>query len=210
MAVQIPKSGGVLEQDMHGNDLNEAKSDIRTITGLLRDVQDEIASLNDKIATQKREIDRLTDIVVGVSSGDVTIRSARSVTIAGGGSTLAVAERITAKTGTFEIYANVLDSWPQAGKANQTVNFMGAQTTLKFNQCFMRADATMEINAVGSFKLRTTGKATFATGDIRVDATKITVNCPVTEFVRGLVRGDTFVANTMIAASYTPGAGNIW
>ena len=42
-----------------------------------------------------------------------------------------------------------------------------------------------------------------------IDATRISVLCPRTRFGQGIVTAETFAANTMIAASYTPGSGNI-
>lgn len=176
----------------------------------LDDCARRIVSMSNTIQAQQAEIDRLSRIVRGSADGEVTIRAASMASLDAGGSTLAVGERIKSRTGNYEVDANVLDFRPQAGKATQTLNFLGSDTTLKFNRCFTRADASMEIYAVSSFRLRTIGKASFTTGDFALDATKITVNSARTDFVRGRVAADTFVSNTMISAAYTPGAGNIW
>lgn len=44
---------------------------------------------------------------------------------------------------------------------------------------------------------------------VDVSATTVMVNAGVTKF-SGVVHADTFIANSVISASYTPGAGNIW
>lgn len=44
---------------------------------------------------------------------------------------------------------------------------------------------------------------------VTVSASAITVDCPFSTF-SGVVKADTFLTNSVISASYTPGAGNIW
>ncbi len=55
-----------------------------------------------------------------------------------------------------------------------------------------------------------------ANGRITVDATTVTVNAAMVEVnsgmsrFSGVVQCDTLIANSVVSASYTPGAGNIW
>lgn len=44
---------------------------------------------------------------------------------------------------------------------------------------------------------------------VEVKAAAITVDCPFTSF-SGVVKADTVITNSVVSASYTPGAGNIW
>ena len=48
-----------------------------------------------------------------------------------------------------------------------------------------------------------------ATAGITVTASMVTVNAGMSAF-SGAVKADTVIANSVISASYTPGAGNIW
>jgi uncharacterized protein involved in type VI secretion and phage assembly len=67
-----------------------------------------------------------------------------------------------------------------------------------------------------SVKLETTGitvnasaKVTINASVIEISAGTITVNAGMTRF-SGVVQADTVISNSVISASYTPGAGNIW
>ncbi len=44
---------------------------------------------------------------------------------------------------------------------------------------------------------------------VEINASMLTVNAGMTNF-SGVVRCDTLISNSVISASYTPGAGNIW
>lgn len=44
---------------------------------------------------------------------------------------------------------------------------------------------------------------------IQVNCGKISINCPLSTF-SGVVKADTLITNSVVSASYTPGAGNIW
>lgn len=48
-----------------------------------------------------------------------------------------------------------------------------------------------------------------ANADVRVAATQVTIDAPMATF-SGVVRCDTLIAQSVVSASYTPGAGNIW
>ncbi|MDQ5835935.1 MAG: type IV secretion protein Rhs, partial [Acidobacteriota bacterium] len=44
---------------------------------------------------------------------------------------------------------------------------------------------------------------------MQVDAGMVTVNAGMSKF-SGVVQCDTLISNSVVSASYTPGAGNIW
>jgi uncharacterized protein involved in type VI secretion and phage assembly len=52
-------------------------------------------------------------------------------------------------------------------------------------------------------------KVTVNASTVEVSATMVTVNAGMSKF-SGVVQADTVVCNSIISASYTPGAGNIW
>jgi uncharacterized protein involved in type VI secretion and phage assembly len=67
-----------------------------------------------------------------------------------------------------------------------------------------------------SVKLETTGitinaaaKVTISCSQMEVSAGLVTVNAGMSRF-SGVVQCDTLISNSVISASYTPGAGNIW
>jgi len=67
-----------------------------------------------------------------------------------------------------------------------------------------------------SITLETTGvtinasaRVTVAASTVFVTAGSVTVNAGMSHF-SGVVQCDTLIANSVIGASYTPGAGNIW
>ncbi|HEX6186401.1 MAG TPA: phage baseplate assembly protein V [Pyrinomonadaceae bacterium] len=67
-----------------------------------------------------------------------------------------------------------------------------------------------------SVKLETSGititaaaKVTVNATQVEVSAGQVTVNAGMSKF-SGIVQADTVICNSIISASYTPGAGNIW
>jgi uncharacterized protein involved in type VI secretion and phage assembly len=67
-----------------------------------------------------------------------------------------------------------------------------------------------------SIKLQTSGititasaKVTINASQVAVSAGMVTVDAGMSKF-SGVVQADTIITNSIIAASYTPGAGNIW
>jgi len=67
-----------------------------------------------------------------------------------------------------------------------------------------------------SVKLETSGitvnasaKVTINAGQVAVSAGMVTVDAGMSKF-SGVVQADTVISNSVISASYTPGAGNIW
>jgi hypothetical protein len=67
-----------------------------------------------------------------------------------------------------------------------------------------------------SVKLETAGitvtasaKVTVNASTVEISAGMVTVNAGLSRF-NGVVQADTVISNSVISASYTPGAGNIW
>ena len=58
-------------------------------------------------------------------------------------------------------------------------------------------------------RLDATGVTVEASGNAKIKAAQLNVEAAMAEF-SGVVRCDTMIANSVVAASYTPGAGNIW
>lgn len=57
--------------------------------------------------------------------------------------------------------------------------------------------------------VETAGKAKIAASQVELDSAQLTVTAGMSIF-GGVVQCDTMIANSVVAASYTPGAGNIW
>jgi hypothetical protein len=67
-----------------------------------------------------------------------------------------------------------------------------------------------------SIKLDSSGVMVTSSAQVKVQATSVevtsatvTVNAAMSKF-SGVVQADTVITNTIVAATYTPGAGNIW
>lgn len=52
-------------------------------------------------------------------------------------------------------------------------------------------------------------KVTVTASEVVISAAQVTVNAGMSAF-SGVVKADTVIANSVVAASYSPGAGNIW
>jgi uncharacterized protein involved in type VI secretion and phage assembly len=69
----------------------------------------------------------------------------------------------------------------------------GASITLEHGNVTIKASGTVEIDA----------------SQVKVSASLVEVDAAMSKF-SGVVQCDTVVANSVVASSYTPGAGNIW
>jgi hypothetical protein len=61
----------------------------------------------------------------------------------------------------------------------------------------------------GKVSIRAAGVLRISAAKVEIDAGGVDVNAAITNFA-GVVQCDTLVANSVVAASYVPGAGNIW
>ena len=75
---------------------------------------------------------------------------------------------------------------------------------------------TVEDSNGNSVKLESSGvtvnaasKVTITAGTAEISAATLTVNAGMSKF-SGVVQADTVITNSVVSASYTPGAGNIW
>jgi uncharacterized protein involved in type VI secretion and phage assembly len=57
--------------------------------------------------------------------------------------------------------------------------------------------------------LESSGKVTISASQIAMSAGLVTVDSGMSRF-SGVVQADTVISNSVVSASYTPGAGNIW
>jgi hypothetical protein len=70
------------------------------------------------------------------------------------------------------------------------------------------AGNTITINSSG-VSIQAAAKVSVQASQVEVTAGQVSVNAAISSFA-GLVRCDVLQATTVIAATYTPGAGNIW
>ena len=61
----------------------------------------------------------------------------------------------------------------------------------------------------GGVTVNASGKVTINASQVEISAGMLTVDAGMSKF-SGVVQCDTLVANSVVSASYTPGAGNIW
>jgi len=67
---------------------------------------------------------------------------------------------------------------------------------------------TIKMESAG-ITITAASKLTIQTGTMEVNAGMVTVNAGMSKF-SGVVQSDTVITNSVVSASYTPGAGNIW
>lgn len=99
------------------------------------------------------------------------------------------------------------------GQENLVLETPGGQKiTLKDGPGFVEI-----VDSNGNFvKLETSGITVNASAKVTINATQVevsagmvTVNAGLSKF-SGVVQADTVISNSVVSASYTPGAGNIW
>jgi len=73
---------------------------------------------------------------------------------------------------------------------------------------FSAAGSTITLNAQG-VSVQTSARVTVQASQVEVSAGQVNVNAAISSF-SGMVRCDVMQATTVIASTYTPGAGNIW
>lgn len=70
--------------------------------------------------------------------------------------------------------------------------------------------AIVEIAASGTVTIRALAEVEIrAPAGLKVTAAQVRIDAPLAKF-SGVVQADTVVTNTVVAAAYTPGAGNVW
>jgi uncharacterized protein involved in type VI secretion and phage assembly len=71
-----------------------------------------------------------------------------------------------------------------------------------------KSGSSIRIESAG-ITIRTSAKVKVQASQIEVTAGMVTVNAGMSKF-SGVVKADTVITNSIISASYSPGAGNIW
>ena len=70
--------------------------------------------------------------------------------------------------------------------------------------------ATVKIDAAGNIEITANVKVKItAPAGLDVTAAMVTVDAAMSKF-SGVVKADTVITNSVVSASYTPGAGNVW
>ena len=64
-------------------------------------------------------------------------------------------------------------------------------------------------DGAGGITVTSAGKVNIAASTVEISAGMVTVNAGISKF-SGVVQADTVIANSVVSASYSPGAGNIW
>ena len=67
---------------------------------------------------------------------------------------------------------------------------------------------TVTLHAAG-ITVNAAAKVTINAGEIEINAGTFSLNSGMAKFA-GVVQCDTLICNSVVASSYTPGAGNIW
>jgi hypothetical protein len=67
---------------------------------------------------------------------------------------------------------------------------------------------TIRLDSTG-ITITSAAKIVLSTSQLEINASALTVNAAMAKF-SGIVQTDTLIANSVVANSYTPGAGNIW
>jgi hypothetical protein len=67
---------------------------------------------------------------------------------------------------------------------------------------------TIRLDSSG-ITIQASAKVVVNVSQLQISAGMITVDAGMAKF-SGLIQADTFIANSVLASSYTPGAGNIW
>lgn len=101
----------------------------------------------------------------------------------------------------------------ESGQESFTVETPGGQKILLKN-----GPGQVEINdgngnavklGAGGITINAAVKVTINASHVEISSGMVTVNAGMANFT-GVVKCDTLISNSVISASYTPGAGNIW
>ncbi len=90
-----------------------------------------------------------------------------------------------------------------------TVSLLQNQVSAQTQQ-IAQLKQIISINSSGTVTIQAPGTLKFtAGGTLDVSASMVDVKAAIAGF-HGMLKGDTMMTNTIIAQTYTPGAGNIW
>jgi uncharacterized protein involved in type VI secretion and phage assembly len=89
--------------------------------------------------------------------------------------------------------------------AGQQITFQDGPSSIELRDA---NGNTVKLDSTG-ISLTTSGKLTVSASTIEFTASMATVNAATSKF-SGLVKSDAVTTNSVVSASYSPGAGNIW
>jgi uncharacterized protein involved in type VI secretion and phage assembly len=101
------------------------------------------------------------------------------------------------------------DRWSLVGKAGSRIAIVEAtpgNATISFETA---NGVTGTLTDSGGVSVQAAAQVSIQASQVEVKAGQVTVNAAVSNF-SGMVRCDVLQATTVIASTYTPGAGNIW
>ena len=88
----------------------------------------------------------------------------------------------------------------------------GQKVTLKDQPASVEVDDSngnsIRMEASG-ITVTASAEVTINASTVQVSASMVTVNAGMSQF-SGVVQADTVITNTIVSATYTPGAGNVW
>lgn len=120
---------------------------------------------------------------------------------------------------------NQVDRWSMTGQAGTRIAIVEEQMpTISFTtpggvsgELTDRGGGTIELKAAGNtvtlnpqgVNVRAAAKVVVQAAQVEVSAGQVTVNAAMSRF-NGIVACDVLQATTVVASTYTPGAGNVW
>jgi len=101
---------------------------------------------------------------------------------------------------------------PNPGINNSAANFTLQQALMKIGQLeqqLAELTAMIKIKPGGTIEINAPAGVSIKSSAITLTAGKITLDAGMTQ-ASGVVKCQTLMADAVVAASYTPGAGNVW
>lgn len=98
---------------------------------------------------------------------------------------------------------------PQGHSVEITDGAGGEITITRGAQRITLTPAEVTIESGGTMRIQASGTLDVQAASVNVSASMVRVDAGMSRF-SGVVQADTVIANSVVGASYTPGAGNIW
>lgn len=108
---------------------------------------------------------------------------------------------------------------PPGGKSSPGGSPAGGGLDIGLQQALMRIQkleaevarlaSAIKVSPGGDIEISAPGKLTVKAASCTANFGQFTINCPMTA-ATGIIKCDVMQATTVIAATYTPGAGNLW
>jgi hypothetical protein len=99
---------------------------------------------------------------------------------------------------------------PQAGPDNQTQLIDAlSRRVVELERRLAAMEGVLQVTPGGSVTLSSVANLTIEATTVRVNASTVTLDSGMTS-ASGVLRSETLITDSVIAASYSPGAGNLW